>query len=148
MSFSLPDSVVKHHDLQRALEQLNESLSRNETIDQVVASSPVINELVATNPDYNSTEMLRELRDHVQSILDASPLFDIILAATPHDTFLIEITRWFRNRIHPTALLRVNVRRAIGGGIVVRSKNRIFDFSLRPQILANSSKVAEVVRRV
>lgn len=146
MNFSFPSTVVVTRDAQnllRSLEQAESSANQEGGSEdtQVVA-------LVAANQTLYEHKGAKGLAVALAETLKIAPVFELILATHPHDSFLQEIIGWFRREIDPNCLLKISVRQTIGGGVIVRSKNRIFDFSLRPKILASKSKLPEVWRRV
>jgi len=148
MNFSLPDSIVLHDDLQHLHSYLTTALSENQDTDSIVAGSLQLQALIQANQSSYDTSGLAAMETGIKESLNSAPVFDVVFAANPHDTLLSELSRWFRISVHPGSLLKVSVRRSIGGGIVLRSKNRIYDFSLRPKILAAKQKIPEVIKNV
>lgn len=148
MSFSLPDSILLRRDLLKVRNSLITSVAENLETDTIVAGSAQLQSLVQTNRTVFDSAGLRGIEQGIATILDSAPVFDLIFAASPHDTFLLEVGRWFRSSIHQDSLFKISVRRSLAGGMVLRSKNRIFDFSLRPKIIENKQKIPEVVKNV
>lgn len=148
MNFNLPDSILLHRDLHYLHSYLLASSADNQEIDDIVAGSAQLQALIQANQTVYDSSGLAGIEKSIKSLLKTAPVFDVILATSPHDTFLQELGSWFRSSIHKNSLLKISVRRGIGGGMVLRSKNKIFDFSLRPKILNTKQKIPEVAKRV
>lgn len=148
MNFSLPDSILLQRDLLKVRNYLITSASENVSAEEVISGSSHLQTLVQTNRAVYDQTGLKGIGDGVEALLKNSPVFDVIFATSPHDTFLLELGRWFRSSVHRDSLLKISVRRSLGGGMVLRSKNRIFDFSLRPKILDTKQKIPEVIKNV
>lgn len=148
MNFSLPDSILLARDLHRLESYLSSAISGNRDAGEVIAGSPQLGALVETNRAVYEKYGLKGMEKGVEEVLKIAPVFDVIFAASPHDTFMLELGRWFRASVHPQSLLKVSVRRSIGGGMVLKSKNKIFDFSLRPKILDTKQKIPGAVKNV
>jgi hypothetical protein len=76
------------------------------------------------------------------------PQIHIMLAALPNRTQRLALVDWFRNNASPELLLSFVADRNLGGGIVVRTPNRVFDFSWKQELVAGRSKLAEILKRV
>lgn len=150
MSFKLTDATIRKRDAQRVCEELRESVEGydepgEEAIKNISYESNV---LLQANQQLLQELGLKEFTQKLEDTIKQAPVFDVILPTYPHDSFLYELGGWFRESIHPHSLLNINVRRGIGGGVVLRSKNKLFDFSLRPKILAKKDEIPEVMRNV
>ncbi len=148
MNFNLPDSLMTHKDVKRALQSLN-NLDVVSDKDQAYSQlAPEAQALVDANKKSWQDSELNGFKDMAEEFVKQAPVFDVILPTYPHDSLLKEVVSWFRREIHVNSLLNVSVRRSIGGGLVLRSKNRMFDMSFRPKILDAKDKIPEVLRRV
>jgi ATP synthase delta (OSCP) subunit len=78
----------------------------------------------------------------------AQPVTHLTFAVTPPDSTKVEMVKWFRTQIQPTALLKFHVNGNIVGGMVVRTPNKIFDFSFRRQLVRHKSLIPEIFKRV
>lgn len=146
-NFSWPDATLRKQDILRAREELGQLFDQNADIEPETLS-PELHAIITANQQLWETSDVASFIHAMDEALQNSPVFDVILPAYPHDAFLRELGGWFRREIHPSSLLRISVRRTIGGGIVVRSKNRIFDLSLRPAIWQSRDRIPEVLRHV
>ena len=84
-------------------------------------------------------EYLRELK---------LPIAHVTLAALPNHTQRQQLVDWFRTTVGPNVLISFVGDRNLGGGIVLRTPNRVFDYSWKQRLMEGRAKLAEVVRRV
>lgn len=148
MNFKFPDDIIFKRDLQRVHEELSKVLENSNPEEALKSVSPETDSLVQANQQLMQNLNLVQFKEKLDQAIKESPVFDVILATHPHDSFLAELVVWFRKSIHSNSLLNIHVRRSIGGGVVLRSKNKLFDLSLRPRILETKDKIPEVLRNV
>ena len=75
------------------------------------------------------------------------PVTHLTFAAPPPAATKLAMVTWFRTEISPTALLKFGVNRNILGGLVIRTRDRIFDLSFRRRLLENQDKIPEIFKR-
>lgn len=148
MSFEFPDSIIQQKDARRVYDELRNVATQTDQDQALKKISPEANAVLQTNQQIVQDSGISQLADGMGQMIQNAPVFSLILAAYPYDTFLTELGGWFRREIHAHSLLKIRVRRSIGGGIVIQSKNQIFDHSFRPYLLDNKDKIPEVVRNV
>ena len=71
-----------------------------------------------------------------------------MLAALPNRAQRESLVTWFRANVSPHLLLSFVADRNLGGGVVVRTPNRVFDFTWKQQLVAGRSKLAEIIKNV
>lgn len=76
------------------------------------------------------------------------PQVHIMLAALPNRPQREALVSWFRTNVSPSLLLSFVADRNLGGGLVVRTPNRVFDYTWKQQLIAGRSKLAEILHRV
>ncbi len=148
MSFKLPDVIIREEDAQRVCSELQEMRKQPDVAQALENISDQARTVVRINQKIIEDSGVTILVNELEKIIKDGPVFEVILPSIPHDSFLKDVGKWFRREIHPHSLIKVSVRRSIGGGMVLRSKNRLFDLSFRPHILAAKDKLPEVVRNV
>ncbi len=72
----------------------------------------------------------------------------IMLAALPNRSQRELLVNWFRTNVSPHLLLSFVADRNLGGGAVIRTPNRVFDYTWKQQLIAGRSKLAEILKRV
>jgi hypothetical protein len=91
-------------------------------------------------------ESLEQLLAHLKQL--KLPEVHIMLAALPNHSQREIIVNWFRTNVSPRLLLSFVADRNLGGGLVVRTPNRVFDYTWKQQLVAGRSKLAEILHRV
>lgn len=93
-----------------------------------------------------TTESLERLIKTLQDY--KPPVIHVTLAALPNHEQRAQLVDWFRANAAPEALLSFVADRTLGGGVVVRTPGRIFDWSWRQRLLEGRAKLAGIVRHV
>lgn len=91
--------------------------------------------------DLDKTEKLLKELEHIRA---HAPVIRITLAGLPNRELKQQLTVWFREQIHPSALLTFSVRSDIGGGIVLQAGSHIYDFSFKKQLLGKKQRIGEI----
>ncbi len=61
----------------------------------------------------------------------SAPILHISFSVDPPGAYVQKIVAWLRVNIHKYALITVGLQPNIGAGCIVRTTNKLFDFSLR-----------------
>lgn len=141
MSFKLPETIATLEAAKKVEQELREAAGSN----AVESISGPAQQVLAVSQ--GGSENPKAAADELAVVIKQAPKFELLLAAEPHDTFMSELIGWFRREIDSNALLTIVVRRSLAGGAVLRSKNRIFDFSYRPKVLGAKDKLPELLRQ-
>jgi hypothetical protein len=76
------------------------------------------------------------------------PEVHIMLAALPNRAQREKLVSWFRTNATPHLLVSFVADRNLGGGIVVRTPNHVFDYTWKQELVANRDKLAGILKRV
>jgi hypothetical protein len=84
----------------------------------------------------NGLNLLQEgdrdwLMKALQAIRQHAPVLNISFSVDPSTVFLDKLMVWLRREIHPFVLVSIGLQPNIAAGCVVRTTNRVFDFTLR-----------------
>ena len=77
----------------------------------------------------------KQLLLFIKGVESAAPKVHISFAADPSSAFTAKMVTWVRTNVHRYALLQVGLQPNIAAGCVVRTTNKVFDFSLRERFL-------------
>ena len=91
-------------------------------------------------------ESLEELVKTLQAL--KLPVVHVTMAALPNHTQRTRLVDWFRLNTSPNLLLSFVADRNLGGGIVVRTPNHVFDYSWRQKLIEGRDKIPGIVRNV
>lgn len=76
------------------------------------------------------------------------PVVHLTMAALPNHVQRAQLVDWFRLQTKGQPILITFVAdRNLGGGIIVRTPNRLFDYSWKQQLIAGRAKMAEIINR-
>lgn len=75
-----------------------------------------------------------------------APSLHMSFNADPSPVFMQKLTTWVRQEIHPQALIRTGLLPSIGAGCVLRTTNKVFDFSLKTRFDENRQLLVDKLR--
>jgi F0F1-type ATP synthase delta subunit len=156
MAFELPEAIYSPQLLEMViydLEQYNEWL-RSTNVKKLVGVASESNEpnhsqetllvIAAWQKEKNSTEAsLTELVDVLQKL--QIPIVHVTLAALPNHTQRLLLVRWVQALSMPRPLLLFSADRTLGGGVIVRTPNHIFDWSFRQKLEDGKANLGQAV---
>lgn len=93
-----------------------------------------------------TVELLEDLLAHLKNL--NLPEVHIMLAAMPNRAQRTALVDWFRNNTTQQLLLSFVADRNLGGGVVIRTPNRVFDYTWKQELLNGRDKLAEIIKRV
>ncbi len=139
-AIALPVSIVSPTDIARLVREIEsvDSFFRDQQIRNAGASvtmprlSKLMDQLAADNQknllqDKDRSELLALL----QNLHTSAPVMHISFSVDPPGAYVQKIVEWLRNNIHGYVLVTVGLQPNIGAGCIVRTTNKLFDFSLR-----------------
>ncbi len=106
------------------------------------ATMPTPGSLLQSLISSSKLEMLKsdertQLVNQLKYVRRTAPVVHITFASTPSKRALRALVKWFRSNIHPNTLIEPGVQASIGGGCLIRTSTKTFDFSIQ-KILADS----------
>ena len=73
------------------------------------------------------------------------PIIHVTLAALPNHLQRAQLVRWFQQLATPRPLLLFSADRTLGGGVIVRTPNHIYDWSFRQKLDEARANLGKVV---
>jgi F0F1-type ATP synthase delta subunit len=129
--------VVEVRRLKRELETLNEFVSQAQ-IREPGKQPPIprVSRLLEALATDNGLQLLQvdhraQLKKFLAAVEKDAPNIHISFAIDPSSAFTAKMVTWMRANIHPLTLLEVGLQPTIAAGCVIRTPNKVFDFSLR-----------------
>ena len=108
--------------------------------------SHLLDELARTNGlNLLEAAQRKQLADKLNQLLASAPTLNIIFASEPSPKALERITAWFRENIHPQALLQVGLQPSIAAGCVLRTPNQLFDMSISSRLKQEEQYLAQLI---
>lgn len=159
LNLKLPDFIYSHEQIGLYLLQLDhyktillQQKTKNTSAlgpggDKRNNISPELKKYVdsATSGKPATQELLEEIYKFLKEAHDAGPRLHLTLATLPNETFKRDMAAWARQNIDELALVSFSYDRSIVGGVVVRTRNKIFDFSYSKKLLNPSKKISEFI---
>ena len=140
---TLPITLIGKTDLMRLLQEigaLDEQLSQQNLQQRAQGGQETVVPAISAGLRQVSDQLGLDItsqsgrvraRDVITSYLHEAPLFQITFASEPPLDQLRLVVEWMRQNIHGLALVQTAVQPAIIAGCIIRSSNKVFDFSVR-----------------
>ena len=140
-TFVLPVSIISPTDIARLKREIDavdnyfqQAKIREGGSEQTLM--PRLSKLMDQLAVENKLNMLQDdHRAYVLKSLDilqaSAPVLHVSFSVDPPGSYVQKIVYWLRTNIHAQVLVTVGLQPNIGAGCIVRTTNRIFDFSLR-----------------
>lgn len=139
--FVLPVSIISPTDIARLKREIDavEGYFQQSKIregGQQQTAMPRLSKLLDQLAVENKLNLLQDdHRSYVLKSLDilqsSAPVMHISFSVDPPGSYVQKIVYWLRSNVHAQVLVTVGLQPNIGAGCIVRTTNRIFDFSLR-----------------
>lgn len=137
---TLPIGIVSPTDIARLSREIEgiDNFFRDQKIrvGGETNSMPRLSKLMDQLATENKINLLVENdRSKVLTILEqlhkSAPILHISFSVDPPGAYVQKVVAWLRRNVHQYALVTVGLQPNIGAGCVVRTTNKMFDFSLR-----------------
>lgn len=146
--------IVEIRRLRRELEALEDFVNQAEIREpgkqpQLPRTSRLLDALATDN----SQQLLQAkdrtyMAEFLHAIETEAPNIHISFAVDPSSAFTLKIVTWLRANIHPFALLEVGLQPTIAAGCIVRTPNKVFDFSLRERFTSSNALLMKSLESV
>lgn len=146
---SRQDILKLHRELRSFIDVVTQSVMRHDNPIKYPTISQNLHELAKTNQvDLRQTKNCEALLAQLEHIKDNAPSVHISFPSEPTPQILERLVTWFRKEIDPRVVIQVGLQPSIAAGVVLRTPNRQFDFSLRRHLYDNEQKLGEALQRV
>ncbi len=139
-AITLPVGIVSPTDIARLTREIEgiDNFFRDQKIRAggETNAMPRLSKLMDQLANENMINLLVENdRNKILTILEqlhkSAPILHISFSVDPPGAYVQKVVSWLRQNIHQYALVTVGLQPNIGAGCVVRTTNKMFDFSLR-----------------
>jgi len=157
----LPSSIVSLNDLKDLIAEISSYLSwySHQQIKAKIANkapqeqfnlSPTAASLISdvAHNKQASSQDIEQLLAKLRLLAEKAIIVTITLAAIPSPGIKKTLTAWCRDNISDIALINFNFNREILGGMVIKTNNHIYDWSIRRQLIANKDKLTQALSHV
>lgn len=84
----------------------------------------------------------------IKAWLTTAPVVHLTFSTPTQPAFQAKIVEWFHKQIDPSILVDFKVDGQVAAGFLLRTKNRMFDFSANSLLWQNRGHIAELVKNV
>lgn len=155
-TITLPLSVVGRSDVSKALRELtsiddyfHQAGIRGANAGEMPAVGRALDGLARANGlNMVHAEHRSALKEFLTKLKATAPVVHISFPSEPSDSFIAKILEWFRANVHQNVVLHVGMQPEIAAGAVVRTTNKLFDFSLRKKFDASKAKLIESISKL
>lgn len=146
---SRKDIIRLHREVRQFIDIVSQSIMRH---DNPIKYPEITDHLraVATENQVNlrSTKHCEILLGQLESLKDKAPSVHVSFPVEPNAEILQKLVNWFRQEIDPHVVIQVGIQPTIAAGVVLRTPNKQFDFSLRQHLYRNRDKLREAIDSV
>ena len=157
MELKLPNSIGGKRDLILAMRQV-ESILNDRLQDEVRerygakkvgtnVGEKMLGEILETNKLKDDTQTLKKILQQMEGFKQHAPQVRVAVSQEPDQDLYKRLVAWFRKEIHPGILVQIGVQPTIGGGFILTTPMRRYDFSLKTRILSSTPKFIEIMHR-
>lgn len=156
MALSLPGTVTSRRDIVRLhrevrvfVDAVSQSIMRHDNPVKYPGISEQLRNVAIDNQiDLKNTKACEDLLKELDTIKDNAPSVHVSFPVEPSTEILHNLIGWFRKEIDPHVIIQVGIQPTIAAGIILRTPNKQFDFSLRKHLYKNRKKLAEAIESV
>ncbi len=133
-SIALHISIVSAHDLgliQRELFSIDSNIKAHgsSVVSRIKPSGQLDNLIKSSGIDLGDDQQRQLLSQQLQFVRRTAPNVTLVFAKRPDSRSLLMLVKWFRENGHPNTLINAVTDPSVGGGCVVKTASKTFDFS-------------------
>lgn len=156
-SLVLPLNVISRVDISRMAREVvlldeflvSAAVRESGTNVKLPKTSRLMDELFESN---KLNPLIKPDRKHLLQMLELAkkeaPQLHLSFSSNPPQLFLQRLIGWLRKEIHPQVMLKIGLQPGMGAGVIVRTSNKYFDFSLRERFSASRDVLLNRIRHV
>jgi F0F1-type ATP synthase delta subunit len=144
---SKQDITHVHRELRTFIDNVQQSIIRKDNPVKYPPITATLRALALENKiDLRDQKSCEKLLADLDTLKTEAPSIHISFPADPSQEVLQKLIVWFRKEINPRLIVQVGLQPSIAAGIVLRTPNKHFDFSLRQHLYRSSNKLREALR--
>jgi len=143
---SRQDITHVHRELRVFLDLVSQSILRHDNPVQYPGISATLRALATENQvDLRNEAACKELLGRLEKLKNEAPTLHLSFPIDPSAEVMKKLIVWFRQEIDPRIVIQIGLQPTIAAGIVLRTPNHQFDFSLRQHLYRNREKLKEAL---
>lgn len=149
----LPAGIIGRADVARTLRELqilDELMAQAALLVDTVPTLPRVSQLTRELADINAFEIAlaadrARLIVFLEKIKKSAPVLHMSFASEPSLEATMTIIEWLRLEINSYALLQIGLQPSIVAGCMLRTANKVFDFSMHRRLEDSKSVLRESI---
>jgi F0F1-type ATP synthase delta subunit len=154
MELTLPTVIASRQDITNTHRELRlfddaamQSVMRHDNPVKYPPISAKLRGIVQQNQiDLRDEAARKKLLSALDALKSSAPTIHISFPNEPSAEVLQKLVTWLRKEIDPRIVIRVGMQPTIAAGVIVRTPNHQFDFSLRQHLQKNRGKLIEALK--
>lgn len=141
---SRQDLIHVHRELRMFLDAVTQSILKHESPIKYPGISATLRALAAENQiDLRNETACKNLLTKLDELKRKAPVVHVSFPTDPQAEIVEKLINWFRQEVDPHIIMQIGSQPTIAAGIILRTPNRQFDFSLRKHLYENRGKLKE-----
>jgi F0F1-type ATP synthase delta subunit len=154
MVLKIPDNLASKQDITRVHRELRafadnvvQSIMRHDDPIKYPAISDSLRAVATENQvDLRDPKACDMLLLQLEDLRHNAPTVHISFPVDPSREVLQKLVTWLRSEIDQNIFIQIGLQPTIAAGIVLRTPNKVFDFSLRKHLYKNKDKLIEALK--
>lgn len=144
---SRQDLVKVHRELSSFVDTVNQSQLRHEKTIKYPEISEELKDLAVINQiNLGNDASCKKLLAQLQELINSSSTLHVSFPSEPSKEVIDRLITWFREEINPHIFLIIGLQPSITAGIILRTTNKQFDFSLRSNLTKKEATLVEAIK--
>lgn len=143
------DIIRLHREVRVFIDAVEQSVMRHDSPVKYPGISEQLRATAVENQvDLKDIKSCEKLLKNLDILKDKAPSVHISFPTEPTPDILQKLVNWFREEIDQHIVIQVGMQPTIAAGVILRTPNKQFDFSLRRHLYQNRKKLAEAIESV
>lgn len=144
---SKQDITHVHRELRVFSDLVMQSIMRHDKTVKYPPISATLRALAIENQlDLRDEEVCKKLLATLEDLKHHAPAVHISFPTDPSPEVVQKLVVWLRKEVDPRIVIQIGLQPTIAAGIVMRTPNHYFDFSLRRHFYDNRGKLIEALK--
>lgn len=138
------DLMMLSRELSTFSNQVYQSIMHHEKPIKYPPISDNLRQFIVLNQvDFKNSRKCQQAITSLGEIKKYAPIVHISFAQNPPIDVIQKITAWFRSQVDPNCLITIGLQPSIAAGIILKTTNKQFDFSIRQRLESKKEKLKE-----
>lgn len=138
------DLMMLSRELSTFSNQVYQSIMHHEKPIKYPPISDNLRQFIVLNQvDFKNPRKCQQAITSLGEFKKYAPIVHISFAQNPPIDVIQKITAWFRSQVDPNCLITIGLQPSIAAGIILKTTNKQFDFSIRQRLESEKEKLKE-----